>query len=136
LCGDLHADGRDIENPVELALKWDADVASWTINGEAEEYRISERRRRILEVLGNADEALGPKEVTEILNAKGVDVKYGAVRELLSQMAKDAQVKNVGRGQYIHPDNLQNFPDNADNLTNSERMSEMSERSDEDEVPW
>jgi hypothetical protein len=132
----LLADGRDIEKPVELALKWNADVASWTIIGDAQEHRISERRRRILEVLGNADEALGPKEVTEILNAKGVGVKDGAIRELLSQMTKDGQLKNLGRGQYIHPDNLQNIPDNADNLTNLEQMSGMSERSDEDEVPW
>jgi hypothetical protein len=133
---ELHADGRDIEKPVELALKWDARAATWTIIGDAEEYRLSERRRMILTVLENADEALGPKDITEILNAKGVDIKCGAVRELLSQMAKDGQVKNLGRGQYIHPDNLQNIPDNADNLTNSERMSGVSERSDEDEVPW
>ena len=129
----LHADGRDIEQPVELALKWEANAATWTIIGDAEEYRLSERRRLILEVLRSADEPLGPKEVTEILNAKGVDMKYGAVREMLSQMAKEGQVNNLGRGKYVHPDNLQNIPDNADNLT---YQGWMSRRSDEDDVPW
>jgi hypothetical protein len=64
-------------------------------------------------VLLNADEPLGPKEVAEM-----TDARYGATRELLSQMAKAGQVKNLGRGQYVHPDNLRNIPDNADILTN------------------
>ncbi len=51
-----------------------------------------------------------------MLNAKGVEVKPGAVRERPSQMVKDEQAQNLGRGQYIHPDN-KNLPDNADTLT-------------------
>ena len=51
-----------------------------------------------------------------MLNAEGVEVKPGAVRERLSQMVKDEQAQNLGRGQYIHPDN-KNLPDNADTLT-------------------
>lgn len=54
-----------------------------------------------------------------MLNAKGVEVKPGAVRERLSQMVKDEQAQNLGRGQYIHPDK-KNLPDNADTLTNVE----------------
>jgi repressor of nif and glnA expression len=69
-------------------------------------------------VLETADEPLSPKEITEILNAKGMNISYGAVRELLSQMVKDGQVKNLGRGQYLLPDNSQNSADNADILTN------------------
>ncbi len=30
-------------------------------------------------------------------------------------MVKDEQAQNLGRGQYIHPDN-ENLPDNADTL--------------------
>jgi hypothetical protein len=114
----LHVDGRDIENPHELALKFDPEAATWTVVGDAEEYRISEGRKAILDVLMNVDEPLGPMEITDRLNARGVDMKCGAVREMLSQMVKDGQVKNLGRGQYVHPDNLQNIPDNADKLTN------------------
>jgi len=45
------------------------------------------------------------------------DAKYGATREMLSQMVKDGQVKNLGRGQYVLPDTPQNI---ADKLTNEE----------------
>jgi len=49
------------------------------------------------------------------------DAKYGATREMLSQMVKDGQVKNLGRGQYVLPDSSQNIADIPDNLTNEER---------------
>jgi hypothetical protein len=44
----LHVDGRDIEHPMELALKFDQTAATWAIIGEAEEYRMSEGRRETL----------------------------------------------------------------------------------------
>jgi hypothetical protein len=112
----LHVDGRDIEQPTELALKFDQNTATWAIVGDAEEYRLSEGRRAILRVLENADEPLSPKEIAEI-----TDAKYGATREMLSQMVKDGQVKNLGRGAYLLPDKSQNNADDADSLTNSER---------------
>ena len=70
---------------------------------------LSEGRQAILGILENADEPLGPKDITEMLNARGIAIKYGAVREMLSQMVKDGQAKNLGRGQYVRP----NFPDDA-----------------------
>jgi AAA domain len=109
----LHVDGRDIENPTELALKFDPNAATWAVMGDAEEYRLSESRRAIIRVLGHADEPLGPKDIAEM-----TDAREGATRELLSQMVKDGQVKNLGRGQYVLPDSPQNSPDNADILTN------------------
>jgi hypothetical protein len=112
----LHVDGRDIEQPTELALKFDQNTATWAIVGDAEAYRLSEGRRAILRVLENADEPLSPKEIAEI-----TDAKYGATREMLSQMVKDGQVKNLGRGAYLLPDKSQNNADDADSLTNSER---------------
>jgi hypothetical protein len=113
----LYGDGRDFENPVELALKWDAITATWTIlEGDAEVYAMSERRRSILGVLESADEPLGPKEITERLSASGVEMNYGAVREMLSNMAKDGQIKNPGWGNTSSP-TLQKLPDNADKLT-------------------
>lgn len=60
--------------------------------------------------------ASSSKEITERLNVKGVKMKNGAVREMCSQMVKDAQVKNLDRGQYIHPAKA-NEPDDADTLT-------------------
>jgi hypothetical protein len=64
----LHIDGRDIENPTELALKWDADAATWAVMGDAEEYRRSETRRAIVKALEEADETLGPKDVAGLLD--------------------------------------------------------------------
>jgi predicted transcriptional regulator of viral defense system len=61
-----------------------------------------------------------------MLNAKGVEVKPSAVREMLSQIVKDEQIKNVGRGQYVHPDYLQNILDNADTVTNGKGNVSLS----------
>jgi hypothetical protein len=113
----LHVEGRDIENPIELALKFDTDAATWAIVGEADEYRMSENRKAISGLLKDADESMGPKEITEVLQAKGINIKYGAVREMLSQMVKDGQAKNVARGQYVYPDNLHDTADKPDKLT-------------------
>jgi hypothetical protein len=112
----LYGDGRDYEHPVELALKWDQPSATWAILGNAEVYEMSEQRRAILAVLNASDEPLGPKVIHEMLNERGIEMSEGAVREMLSQMAKDGQVKNFGRGQYVHPAKA-NEPDNADILT-------------------
>jgi hypothetical protein len=97
----LYGDGRDHENPVELALKWNANAATWTILGDTEEYEMSEERRAILRVVKTFDEPVGPQQITRRLNAHGINMKYGAVRELCSRMAKDGQIKNLGRGQYV-----------------------------------
>jgi hypothetical protein len=47
------------------------------------------------------------------------------VREMLSQMVKDGQAKNLWRGAYVHPD-YQDNPDNADNLTNGRTNVSLS----------
>jgi hypothetical protein len=104
----LHVDGRDIENPAELALKWDADAATWTIMGDAEEYRKSETRRAIVKVLEEADEPLGPKDVAELL-----EMTENRIKQRLYQMSKDGEVKVVSRGRYeLH--NLHNFHNQKD----------------------
>src|SRR5215203_6764405 len=56
----LHVTGREIEEEAELALRWNADLASWTLAGDAEEYRISEERRAVLGVLGRAGGSMSP----------------------------------------------------------------------------
>ena len=114
----LHGDGRDFENPVELALEWNAASATWKIlEGDAEVYAMSKQRRSILRVLESADEPLGPKTIAEMLNANGTKIKHGAVREMCSQMANDGQIRNLGRGQYVAPGDKGRSPDNADKLT-------------------
>ena len=116
----LHVDGRDIERPAELALKFDGEAATWAIVGDAEEYRMSEGRRAILRVLENADEPLSPRDIADMTEANP-----GATREMLSQMVRAGQVKNLGRGAYVLPDK-QNSTDNADTLTKRENDVSLS----------
>ena len=52
--------------------------------------------------------------------------RYGATREMLSQMVKDGQAKNLGRGAYVLGDDPQNSPDNADILTKQESNVSLS----------
>ena len=92
----LHVDGRDIEEPAEYALKWDAETAGWTMVGDAEEYRLNKQRREIVELLELEDEPMGPKAV-----ANALDKDYTAVRQLMSRMHKDGQLSQEGYGKYV-----------------------------------
>jgi len=85
----LHVDGRDIEEPAEFALKWDAETAGWTIVGDAEEYRISEERKDIIRVLVEAGEFLSPGEVADVLGKP-----RNTIKQRLWRMAQDGQVEN------------------------------------------
>jgi hypothetical protein len=91
----LHVTGREIEEEAELALRWDADLASWTLVGDAEEYRISQERQDIVRVLTEAEEPMTPKEVAELLGKSVNAVKY-----LMWKMSKDGQLATAGKGLY------------------------------------
>ena len=99
----LHVTGREIEEEAELALRWDADLASWTLVGDAEEYRISQERQEIVRVLEEAEEPMSPKEVAELLGKPPNTVKY-----LMWKMSKDGQLATVGKGRYSLTTNLAN----------------------------
>ena len=107
----LHIDGRDIEEPSEMALRWDADIASWALMGDAEEFRMSEERRDIVNLLRRIGEALGPKDIAQMLNRN-----YGAVRVMLSEMVKDGLITSPSRGKYTTTNNTNNT--NIANTTN------------------
>jgi hypothetical protein len=124
----LHIDGRDIENPTELALKFDQNAATWAIIGDAEEYRKSETRRRIVKVLEEAGEPLGPKEVAELL-----DLPENRIKQRLYQMSKDGEVKVVSRGRYeLH--NFRNFHNHEDAKV-TQVMEVMDSRNGRDDAP-
>jgi AAA domain len=115
----LFGDGRDFENPVELALKWNASPATWTILGDAEEYEMSEERRAILGVVKSTDKPLGPKAITERLNASGTEMKYGAMEpsdRCVRRWRTMGNSRTSGGGHTLSP-TLQKMPDNTDNLT-------------------
>jgi hypothetical protein len=111
----LHVDGRDIEEPAEYALKWDAETAGWTIVGDAEEHRTSEIRKAILEVVSNTDKPIGPTDVADAL-----DESVNKIKQRMYQMSKDGELRVVSRGRYvIGSHNLRNLPNlNHEKVTN------------------
>jgi hypothetical protein len=98
----LVVDGRDIEEPAELALRWDAEIASWSLMGDAEEYRQSEERRRILELLERMDAPMWPKDIAEAL-----EKNRSTTRVLLANMKQDGQVQDTGQGYTVAHDHKQ-----------------------------
>ena len=123
----LMVDGRDIEEPSELALRWDADIASWSLMGDAEEYRMSEERRGIVDLLRRVGEPLGPKDIAQVLGRN-----YGAVRVMLSEMVKDGLLASPSRGKYIPTNNTNNanMTNNTNNTNNAHADENVSDVSD------
>ena len=87
----LHITGRDVEER-EIALKWDAHIASWTLLGDADEYRRSRERAKIVALLQKSG-PLGPKDA-----AAALDKNYATVRWLLADMAGKGEIANAVRG--------------------------------------
>lgn len=113
----LYVTGRDIEEEKELALTWDNTTATWTIAGEAEEYKLSKERQEIIDCLRSIGEPAGPKEVGEILGKRVNNVK-----QLLWQMSNDGEIRTADRGKYIPlVDNLDN-PNNFDEAVPEESV--------------
>jgi hypothetical protein len=120
----LHVTGREIEEEAELALRWDANLASWSLVGDAEEYRLSEERRDVLTALRSASGAMSPKEIAEAL-----DKSHGSVKVLLGEMVKAGQVANPSYGKYSLPDKGTYSPYSAYSEDSDEGKSKESKRS-------
>ena len=93
----LHVVGRDIEEQ-ELALNFDAHIGTWALLGDAEEWRMSETRRQIIEAIREADQALRPKQI-----ADEAEADYGVVKHLVRRMVDDGQLITDGKGFYSLP---------------------------------
>ena len=114
----LHVDGRDIEEPAELALTWDAETAGWTLAGDAEEYRMSKSRAEVIEVLARYGEPMTPTEVADALGKS-----FNSVKQRLWQMSKDGQL-SASDGRYSLP-NSRN-PDNPHNRNPEETVTAVT----------
>jgi hypothetical protein len=88
--GTLYITGRDVSEK-NLALRFEPEILSWHLLGDAYEYRMSEERRVIVEMLREANEPLSPKDVADRLGKK-----QGAVRKLMLNMANQGELKNNG----------------------------------------
>jgi hypothetical protein len=90
----LHVVGRDIEEDIELALRWDVETAGWIIVGTADEYRLSKERAEIIGVLEETGEPMTPTEVADAL-----DESFNTVKVRMWRMARDGQLTNSS-GRY------------------------------------
>ncbi len=118
----LHVTGREIEEEAELALKWNAELATWTLAGDAEEYRVSQERQEIVQTLVEAGEPMTPKGVSELLDKAPNAVKY-----LMWKMSKDGQLTTVGKGHYVPTANPANpLTANPDSGGSVSAVSEVS----------
>jgi DNA-binding Lrp family transcriptional regulator len=93
----LHVDGRDIEEPAELALTWNQNTACWTLAGDAEQYRLSQTRAEVIRVLEEDGEPMTPTEVADALGKS-----YNTVKQRLWQMSREGQVL-ASDGRYSLP---------------------------------
>jgi DNA-binding transcriptional ArsR family regulator len=92
----LFVAGRDVEEEKEFALRWDQNTAGWALVGSAKEYRISQERAAILDLLRrSAPEPLGPKAIAEAL-----DKPYSSVTTLLQKLVRDGLVRSPRYGKY------------------------------------
>ena len=92
----LMVDGKDIEEPQELALGWDGVTCTWTAQGDANTFRLNKERREIVELLVREDKPMGPKEVAEAL-----DRDYEATKRMMARMEEAGQLKREGHGKYV-----------------------------------
>ena len=90
----LHVTGRDIEEQ-ELALRFASEIGTWSLLGDADEWRMSETRRHIIDAIRDADQPLRPKQIAE-----EADAEYGVVKHLVRKMVDDNQLATDGRGHY------------------------------------
>lgn len=93
----LHVIGRDIEE-AEKALSFDGQTGTWTLVGEAEEFRRSEQQAAIIRAILDAGDSLSPKDLEEVLGKK-----RGAIKMLLHRMAKEGTLIADGTGKYKVP---------------------------------
>lgn len=94
----LYGRGRDLEE-FEQAFAFDKERGLWTLLGAADDYRHSEDRTAILEVLKGAAEAT---TVSDIHNALGeTTLTTDAIKQALYRMEKAGLVKKQGRGKFV-----------------------------------
>jgi Mn-dependent DtxR family transcriptional regulator len=82
----------------DIDIAMELEDGRWQILGDSDVVKISSERKAIIELLQNAGEAMGPKAIAETLNQPEDNV-----RQLLTSMAKDGEVKKQSRGKYVLP---------------------------------
>lgn len=86
----LHVDGRDISESQELALQWHQESAAWTLLGNADEIRLSNAQKEIVEILrANDNLPMTPGALCKALQEENPDLTPNAVKMRLRKMADE-----------------------------------------------
>lgn len=93
----LFGRGRDIEE-LELAVEFDKSACRWSVLGEAADVRRSAERQAILDAFRDEGQPMTPLEVSSVTGRA-----RGPVRRLLTKMARDGELKSLGKGKYGLP---------------------------------
>lgn len=88
----LYGRGRDL---AEIETVFEFDGGRWSVRGEAADLGRTDERGEILELLKDTDQAMSPKEVSDLLGKKP-----DAVRQTLTRMAHAGEIEKVRRGLY------------------------------------
>lgn len=91
---NLFVSGRDVEEKT-LAIRFDPVSFSWSLLGQAEEYRISKERQEIIKLLKSAT---GPLKLKEI--ASNLGKKEPGIHKHLSLLIESGFVEQPGYGLY------------------------------------
>lgn len=92
----LYVDGRDIEEPLDMALRFNDGF--WSGTGQTvDQARMSDERRKVLEVVRELGPDAKAKAIADALFPK----PYASVRSLLSKMVKGGDLHLAG-GLYTH----------------------------------
>jgi len=92
---ELSVKGRDLEEDLNLALKFNQDTAYWESLGDATQVRISLERQAIIDVLQDNGGEMSPTAIASELGKK-----RDSVKALLNKMKKDGFVDSPSRGKY------------------------------------
>lgn len=85
----LYVDGRDIEEQLELALRFDDGF--WSSDGRSvDEAQMSKERRAVLDAIEQLGGSARVRQIADLL----LPQKYGAVRKLVTAMVASGQLKN------------------------------------------
>lgn len=94
VAGFIEADGREYTGALDIALKLNQDTG-WEYLGPGSEYRLSEDKRKVIEVLREAEEAVTPKDIAAMTG-----IEYGKAKLLTYRMNAQGLIHKQGYGKY------------------------------------
>jgi hypothetical protein len=122
----LFLTGRDMDER-EIALRWDAEYALWSILGDAEEYRLSKERKEVVGLLQSAGEPLRPMEVADRLGKPRPTIKG-----LLWRMADAGQIERAGAGKYTSANRANRAHPDAERVDSLRKKGQIEARNAEE----